>query len=60
MAVETKLTVEDCLRGAWQAMLDGDHDTFDKLCAMADRAFHGDEATIPITRAVPIRPTTDH
>lgn len=43
---ETALTVEDCMAAAFQALLRGDTAERDQLCAMAERAFKGNE-TIP-------------
>ena len=37
---ETTLTVQDCLAGAFQAILRGDTAERDKLCALAERTFH--------------------
>lgn len=35
----TKITLKDCLAGAFQALLQGDTKTRDELCAMAETAF---------------------
>ncbi len=47
MATDSKtvLTLQDCLMGALQALLRGDIEERDKLCAMADRTFqqHGNQ-----------------
>ena len=59
MASKTEITVQDCLRGAWQALLKGDTDTRDILCAMAERAFDG-PGSVPGDTPVPIRPASDH
>lgn len=40
MSDETKITVQDCLAGAFQALLRGDTHQRDVLCAMAEKAFH--------------------
>ena len=44
MSDKTVLTVQDCLAGAFQALLRGDLAERDKLCAMAERAFDSNEA----------------
>lgn len=59
MANKTEITVDDCLKGAWQALLKGDTETRDKLCAMVERAFDGQES-IPGNTIVPMNPKTDH
>ena len=42
MTQETDLTINDCLASAFQALLRGDLEERDKLCAMAERAFEGE------------------
>lgn len=37
-----KLTVEDCLRGAFSALLKGDTAERDRLCDLAQTAFDGE------------------
>lgn len=44
MTEVTKLTVQDCLQGAFQALLKGDTKTRDELCALAETAFEGNGA----------------
>ena len=39
MKEKTDLTLQDCLAGAFQAILRGDTGTRDVLCAMAEREF---------------------
>ena len=41
MTEKTITTLQDCLAGAFQALLMGDSDERDKLCAMAERTFAG-------------------
>lgn len=41
MSEKTELTVQDCLTGAFQALLRGDTAERDRLCALAERAFVG-------------------
>jgi len=43
MSNETDITIQDALSGAFQALLRGDTDTRDALCALAERTFqnHG-------------------
>lgn len=53
MADKTDLTVEDCLRGAFQALLRGDTTERDKLCAMAERAFKTNDP-LPGNTPVPL------
>lgn len=43
MSNKTKITVQDCIQGAWQALLKGDLEGRDRLCAMAERAFEGQD-----------------
>lgn len=50
----TEITVQDCLRGAWQALLMGNTADRDKLCAMAERAFKGSNEPIPGDTPVPL------
>jgi hypothetical protein len=38
---KTTITVEDCLKGAFQALLRGDTADRDRLCAMAEKAMRG-------------------
>lgn len=40
MGDETKITLEDCLKGAFQALLKGDTAERDRLCALAERTFN--------------------
>lgn len=39
MSNKTDITLQDCLAGAFQALLRGDTNERDKLCALAERAF---------------------
>lgn len=57
-AQKTTITVEDCLRGAFAALLKGDTATRDKLCAAAERAFNG-RAEVPGDTPVYGGPTID-
>lgn len=57
MAEKTDITVEDCLRGAFAALLRGDTDERDRLCAMAERAFPDSQESIPGDTPVPIGPS---
>ena len=41
MADKTTLTVEDCMKAAFQALLRGDTDQRDKLCALVERKMEG-------------------
>jgi hypothetical protein len=52
---KTDLTVQDCLAGAFQALLRGDTAGRDALCAMAERAFqqHGNQP-LPGDTPVPL------
>lgn len=50
---ETVLTVQDCMAGAFQALLRGDTAERDKLCAMAERAFKTNEE-VPADTPVPL------
>ncbi len=59
MAEKTEITVQDCMQGAWQALLRGDTDERDKLCALAERAFAGKQ-TVPLDTPVPFNPKTGH
>jgi hypothetical protein len=38
-AKKTEITLQDCLAGAFQALLRGDTAERDRLCALAERAF---------------------
>lgn len=51
-ANKTTITVEDCLRGAFAALLKGDTATRDQLCALAERAARPGETEIPADRDV--------
>jgi len=61
MADKTDLTVQDCLQGAFQALLNGDTEGRDKLCGMAERTFqqHGAKV-LPGSTPVVIKPKTDN
>lgn len=53
---ETVLTVEDCMRGAWQALLRGDLEERSRLVALAERALKGGDAVqgdAPVEIATP-------
>ena len=54
MSDETTITVQDCLAGAFQALLRGDTAERDRLCAMAERAFKDDSTPIPCNTPVPL------
>lgn len=41
MSEKYELTVQDCIAGAFQALLRGDLAECDRLCALAQRAFRG-------------------
>lgn len=43
MSEKTELTVQDCMAGAFQALLRGDLTERDRLVALAQRAFRGNE-----------------
>lgn len=44
MSKKTDITIQDCLAGAFQALLRGDTAERDQLCALAERAFAGRES----------------
>ena len=44
MSEKTELTVGDCMAGAFQALLRGDTAERDRLVALAQRAFRGNES----------------
>lgn len=44
--MKTDITIEDCLKGAWQALLNGDTKTRDTLCAMAEKTFVENNAEV--------------
>lgn len=49
------LTVEDCLKNAFQSLLNGDEDQRDVWCAMAEKGFDGRESVpgdTPVMRAM--------
>lgn len=52
MASETKITAEDCLKGAFAALLRGDTAERDRLCALAERSFRLGETEVPADRDV--------
>lgn len=41
MSDKTELTVQDCMAGAFQALLRGDTAERDRLCALTERALAG-------------------
>lgn len=43
MSDETRFTLQDCVAGAFQALLRGDTAERDRLCAIAEGAFAGEE-----------------
>lgn len=47
MAHENPITVEDCLKASWQALLRGDLKERDRLCDLAKLAFTGGQKQIP-------------
>lgn len=51
MSEKTELTVQDCMAGAFQALLRGGLAERDRLCALAQRAFRGNES-IPADTSV--------
>jgi len=53
MSEKTKLTVDDCLRAAFQAILKGDTKTRDDLCNLAEKSFNGHDVVTGDTE-VPI------
>lgn len=62
MSNKTDITVQDCLAGAFQALLKGDTHQRDVLCAMAERAFDGKSGSIPSDTVIPLKnitPTTN-
>ena len=44
MTTKTELTGQDCMAGAFQALMRGDLAERDRLCALARRAFAGRDA----------------
>lgn len=40
-STHSPFTVDDCLKGAWAALLVGDVPTRDKLCAMVEKQIDG-------------------
>lgn len=60
MAEETKITLEDCLAGAFQALLRGDTKSRDTLCAMAEKAFSvTGQTSLPGDTVIQINRPTD-
>jgi hypothetical protein len=51
MSDKTTITVQDCLQGAFQALLKGDLKQRDILCAMAEKGFNGSES-VPLDTPV--------
>lgn len=45
MSDKTTITVEDCLKGAFQALLKGDTHQRDVLCAMAEKTMKGESCS---------------
>lgn len=61
-ANKTNITVEDCLRGAFQALLRGDTATRNRLCDAAMKAVRAGEQEMPADRPVnpsDLKPTID-
>jgi hypothetical protein len=48
------LTIQDCLRNAMQCLLKGDTAGRDKWCAMAEKGFHNNTATMPVDTPIPL------
>jgi hypothetical protein len=53
-ASETDITVQDCLQGAFAALLRGDTTERDRLCAMASTAFDG-AGSVPLDTPIKVQ-----
>lgn len=42
MGIKSDITIEDCLKGAFQALLRGDLEERDRLCKLAEIGFNGE------------------
>jgi len=51
MSTKTDITIEDCVKGAWQALLRGDLEERDRLCNLAEIGFNG-EKVAPKDRSI--------
>lgn len=51
MSDTSNITVQDCMREAFDCLLKGDTDGRDRWCALAERAFDGQE-TVPLLKPV--------
>lgn len=51
MADKTDITAQDALRGAWAALIRGDTDTRDTLCALVERQI-GKRDAIPLDEVI--------
>ncbi len=52
--MKTTITVGDCVSAAFQALLRGDLEERDKLCAMAERAFTNNSSFVTNDTPIPL------
>lgn len=50
----TEMTVKDCMKSAWEALLKGDTQTRDAMCGLAKRAFDNGETEVSSDKVIPI------
>ena len=48
------LTIQDCMKNAWQALLNGDTKGRDEWCAMAEKGFPNDVDDMPCDTPIPL------